>query len=151
MNANSDKEFFCEQRKAVGIPDHNYNTVIQNCLMLRDVIVPAVKGFGHKVLFPTPWAQSKEDEDFFNTTLETLGQIVKDDIKLGTIYTRLVLATPGEEVSDDVKNNSFLLMAQQQVQLLLFKYLKHKHSEDIFRAQSEYDSLVRYVHRLYQT
>ena len=117
--------------------------LVSNSNLLRDLNVPAVKGFGHKIMFPTPWALYKEDEDFFNTTLETLGQIVKDDLKLGTIFTRLVIATPGDEVSDDVKNNRLLLQAQQQIQMLLFKYLRHKHAEDIFRAQSEYDTLVR--------
>ena len=39
----------------------------------------------------------------FNLTMKTIGEIVKDDVKLGTLYTTLVMATPGEELSDEAK------------------------------------------------
>ena len=45
-------------------------------------------------IFKTPWARKPEDEEFFQHTLQTVGEIVKDDVKLGTIYIFLVLATP---------------------------------------------------------
>ena len=35
--------------------------------------------------------------------MKTIGEIVKDDVKLGTLYTTLVMATPGEELSDEAK------------------------------------------------
>jgi hypothetical protein len=35
--------------------------------------------------------------------METVGDIVKDDVKLGTLYATLVLASPGEEQSDEAK------------------------------------------------
>ena len=105
MNANSDKGIFIEQRKACGVPSYLID-LIRNQFLLAGVNendVPAVKGFGHHILFPSPWAQSREDEEFFSNTLDTLGNIVKDDVKLGTIYTLLVLATPGDEVSEESK------------------------------------------------
>ena len=39
----------------------------------------------------------------FNQTMQTVGEIVKDDVKLGTLYTTLILATPGEELSHMAK------------------------------------------------
>jgi len=102
MKANSDKGIFIEQRKACGVPSYLID-LIRNQFLLAGVNendVPAVKGFGHHIMFPSPWAQSREDEEFFSNTLDTLGNIVKDDVKLGTIYTLLVLATPGDEVSE---------------------------------------------------
>ena len=35
--------------------------------------------------------------------MKTIGEIVKDDVKLGTLYTTLVMATPGEELSHEAK------------------------------------------------
>ena len=39
----------------------------------------------------------------FNHTMQTVGEIVKDDVKLGTLYATLILATPGEELSHMTK------------------------------------------------
>ena len=44
-----------------------------------------------------------QDELFLLSTLEQLGSIVKDDVKLGTLYVTLVLATPGAQLSDTAK------------------------------------------------
>ena len=49
-------------------------------------------------IFKTPWARKLEDEEFFQCTIQTVGEIVKDDVKLGTIYIFLVLATPSVDL-----------------------------------------------------
>ena len=36
-------------------------------------------------------------------TLTRLGEIVKDDVKLGTVYLTLVLATPPSEATEETK------------------------------------------------
>ena len=46
-------------------------------------------------IFTTPWAVDYEDEVFFKKTVNLLGNIVKDDVKLGTLFMILILATPG--------------------------------------------------------
>ena len=51
-------------------------------------------------LFASPWADTPEDELFYVSTLEKLGRIVQDDVKLGTLYIALILATPGAELSE---------------------------------------------------
>ena len=54
-------------------------------------------------IFKSPWAKKTEDEEFFYRTMETVGDIVRDDVKLGTLYITLVLATPGAELSQAAK------------------------------------------------
>ena len=46
-------------------------------------------------IFATPWAVDYENEVFFKKTVNLLGNIVKDDVKLGTLFMILILATPG--------------------------------------------------------
>jgi hypothetical protein len=53
--------------------------------------------------FTSPWAVRYEDEVFFLKTLESVGNIVKDDVLLGTLYSTLILATPGARLADDTK------------------------------------------------
>ena len=53
--------------------------------------------------FQSPWARKKEDEDYLSRTLTRLGEIVKDDVKLGTVYLTLVLATPPSEATEETK------------------------------------------------
>ena len=43
------------------------------------------------------WARQQSDDYMFNMTMEAVGDMVKDEVKLGTLYATLVLATPGEE------------------------------------------------------
>ena len=50
-------------------------------------------------IFTTPWAVHYEEEIFFNKTVTLLGNIVKDDVKLGTLFMILILATPGAGLS----------------------------------------------------
>jgi hypothetical protein len=75
-------------------------------------------------IFNSPWAIHKSDEDLFNQTLKTVGEIVKDDVKLGTLYVTLVLATPGEELSQEakvffiLKNLNRLKLFHRQIQPL---------------------------------
>ena len=57
-------------------------------------------------LFKSPWARRKSDEEFFKATLLTLGNLVKDDIKLGTLYATLVLITPEDEKVNHRSNNT---------------------------------------------
>ena len=54
-------------------------------------------------MFNSPWANHPSDEDKFNHTIKTVGEIVKDDVMLGTLFVTLILATPGEELSQVTK------------------------------------------------
>ena len=53
--------------------------------------------------FTSPWAESYDDEVFFLSTLESVGNIVKDDVHLGALYSTLILATPGAKLADSTK------------------------------------------------
>ena len=47
-------------------------------------------------IFTSPWAVTIQEEEKFEATIEAIGRIIKDDIALGTLYSLLVLATPGD-------------------------------------------------------
>ena len=65
--------------------------------------VPSIKVLGPCSPFKSPWARNKEDEEYLSRTLSRLGEIVKDDVKLGTLYLTLVLATPSTEATQETK------------------------------------------------
>ena len=48
-------------------------------------------------------AANPENELFFVSTMDKLGRIVQDDVKLGTLYITLILATPGAELSEKAR------------------------------------------------
>ena len=110
--------------------------------------------------FQSPWARKKEDEDYLSRTLTRLGEIVKDDVKLGTVYLTLVLATPPSEATEETKasteqedvwnifmsdwyfqSNPWLVSVQQEVGLLLYRYLSNKYRGDKDQAEQLYNDL----------
>ena len=93
--------------------------------------------------------------------MEAIGEIVKDDVKLGTLYVTLVLATPGEELSQETKvrenwrrfenhaetflqTNPDLAKVQQEITLLLYRYIKAKY-KDTDTAYQILNQLLRSV------
>ena len=99
-------------------------------------------------MFVSPWAKSQEDEAYFCRTLDTLGDIVRDDVKLGTLYLLLVLATPGRAAPPQLRADPTLAAAQYELRLLLYRYLKHKHLQLPDTADLQYNSLLRLVSEL---
>ena len=59
-------------------------------------------------MFDSPWAKTTEDEVFFTNTLDTIGNIVRDDVKLGTLYLAITLLTPDGTISNDIKVVSWI-------------------------------------------
>ena len=113
-------------------------------------------------IFDSPWAKNKADEDFFEHVMQTIGSIVKDDVKLGTMYATLLLAIPNEVLFPDVKvvcsdlllsnerltkllllqKNEHLLIIQNEVSLLIFRYLKNKYKDPIL-AENTLNTMLR--------
>jgi hypothetical protein len=46
----------------------------------------------------------------FEKTVKTLGELVKDDIKLGTLYMFLILVTPGSTTSHITRVSSLFII-----------------------------------------
>ena len=104
IKANSDKENFYEQKRAVGLPEEVIDKSFEYAVIDRSVQsvrsknqietkawsfreqVPTLKSYGNEILFASPWAKKLSDEEFFSQTLDSLGNIVRDDVKLGTLY-----------------------------------------------------------------
>ena len=78
--------------------------------------MPCINVLGPFSPFQSPWARKKEDEDYLSRTLTRLGEIVKDDVKLGTVYLTLVLATPPSEATEETKAST----EQDEVENILF-------------------------------
>ena len=94
-------------------------------------------------IFTTPWAVNYDEEIFFKKTVRLLGSIVNDDVKLGTLFMILVLATPGASLSVEAqvckyleninlhqtcycKADPCLKKVQADISLLVYRYLKNK-------------------------
>jgi len=128
MMANSDKPNYVEQRKASGIftkkckeafelmfPDYQYGIKsLQHLSIDKDDL---------RVDNPT------QDDIFFFRTLETVGGLIKDDLKMGAIFSTLILATPASYLSHSSKSNFSLKQVQNEISLLLFRYLRDKVGE----------------------
>ena len=117
------------------------------CFHFRDQI-PTIKSYGVEMLFRSPWAKNLSDEEFFSQTLDTLGNIVRDDVKLGTLYMLLILATPGESSPEDIKQSPLIESARYEIRLLLYRYLKNKFPGLPERAEEEYNCLLRLLSQL---
>ena len=60
----------------------------------------------------------------FNKTLETVGDIVKDDFKFRTLFVTLVMVTPGEELSEETKASHYVVYYNMSL-TLLFRETQH--------------------------
>ena len=71
----------------------------------KDICRSAVHSYDplQQDIFTTPWAVHYEDELFFNKTVTLLGDIIKDDVKLGTLFMILILSTPGSCLSAEAQ------------------------------------------------
>ena len=86
--------------------------------------------------FTSPWAAKLEDEEFFSRTLETVGSIIKEDVKLGTLYCTLLLATPGQNLSQASLTNHSLHKVQQEMRFLMFRYLSNKYGNSQYASNT---------------
>merc|ERR1712183_5060 len=105
MKINDDKVFLMEQRKAAGLSSSLplCNDDVLEGAVFDKRAVPCINVLGPCSPFQSPWACNKEDEEYLSRTLRRLGEIVKDDVKLGTVYLTLVLATPSSQASQETK------------------------------------------------
>jgi len=94
----------------------------------KDICRSAVHSYDplQQDIFTTPWAVHYEDELFFNKTVTLLGDIIKDDVKLGTLFMILILSTPGSCLSAEARADPSLNRVQSDTSLLMYRYLKDK-------------------------
>lgn len=129
---NSNKTSFVEQKKAAGIENPTLLHIIDHVFPGNRYALKSIDRYA-LAIFESPWAARREDEVFFTETLDHLGNIVKDDVKLGTIFVFLVLSTPGENLSDLTKNDPVLTNIRNDISELLYKYLqKNSNGVDVF-------------------
>ena len=86
-------------------------------------------------------SQRPSDLEFLITALDQLGEIVKEDVKLGTLFVPLILAKPRVHLFKPVRKDPSLLRVQREMAIHLFCYLKHKGRNSTL-ANTETDSLL---------
>eukprot|EP00092_Neocalanus_flemingeri_P058229 GFUD01069348.1.p1 GENE.GFUD01069348.1~~GFUD01069348.1.p1 ORF type:complete len:475 (-),score=70.21 GFUD01069348.1:54-1478(-) len=125
LKANRNKETFVNQHRASGTFTNSFEKACSSLFPHNIHALASVDPLNIS-LFASPWAVRYEDEQFFCRTLETVGSIIKDDVKLGTLYCTLVLSTPGINQSKAAQNDPSLLQVQREMTILIFRYLSHK-------------------------
>jgi len=122
---NKNKDTFVNQHRASGTFTKSFRKA---CLAVFPDTIDLVSSFDPRnvVQFTSPWAAKFEDEVFFSRTIETVGSIIKDDVKLGTLYCTLLLATPGPNLSKAAQTNPSLQKVQREMSILIYRYLAHK-------------------------
>eukprot|EP00092_Neocalanus_flemingeri_P036357 GFUD01039580.1.p1 GENE.GFUD01039580.1~~GFUD01039580.1.p1 ORF type:complete len:173 (+),score=26.98 GFUD01039580.1:103-621(+) len=136
---NLEKKFFIDQHVASGFysksMEEAYYKVFPNNRFAVSSIDPLVAYTQFEKL---------QDGKFFLDTLKTTGKILKDDIKLGALYTILILSTPGANASDEAKTCKALIADQKSLGLLIFRYLKDS-LQDSNLASHTTNNLLRLI------
>ena len=101
--------------------------------------IPCSDGLENTNLNP----KDQDEEIFFNNTLKTLGDIVQDDVNLGTIFSFLVILSPSPDAFVEIREHTSILKAQHNFQLLLFRYFHNKYEGNPTKADEDYNMLLR--------
>jgi len=125
LREHSEAGTFVAQHIAAGAYSHRLAQIYQNYFGDDKEAVRSFNPLKTKI-FTSPWAVRREDEEFLICTLGLLGRLVGQDTKLGTLFCALVLLTPGANLSHRARNDAILKKLQNDVALLMFRYLKKK-------------------------
>jgi len=148
LKEHCDAGTFVDQHIAAGVYSRQLAQIYENYFGDDKEAVRSFNPLKNK-LFTSPWAVRREDEVFFSTTLDMLGSLVGEDTKLGTLFCALVLLTPGANLSHRARNDAILKKLQNDVALLIFRYLKKKtqNLEEANRVIGLFMKLVGDLHR----
>jgi len=96
-------------------------------------------------MFTSPWAQSMDDEIFFEETMKNLGDLIKDDRKLMVAYQMLLMAsqTPGVK-----QTNKVVCGIQGDMAQLLYRYLSSKMS--LKEAAEKAYTMTGFINKLHR-
>jgi len=125
LREHSDVGTFVDQHIAAGAYSQRLAQIYENYFGHDKEAVKSFNPLKTKI-FTSPWAVRREDEEFLISTLGLLGRLVGQDTKLGTLFCALVLLTPGSNLSQRARNDAILKKLQNDVALLIFRYLKKK-------------------------
>ena len=80
---------------------YNYNSHQSSKFLKGQKRLAESRGLGMKdySIFRSPWAQSLEDEVFFETTVKAVGKLVEGDIKICVLYHLLLLLSSSTNLS----------------------------------------------------
>jgi len=124
MKANKDKDTMISQHKAAGTFTKTVERLLDMFFPYNRHSVKSIDPAAHDLF---DWSVvSPSQRHFYSVTLDHLGQTVKDDVKLGSLFSTLILATPGARLSSAARHDPALQMVQREISLLMFRYLRHK-------------------------
>jgi len=144
IHGNTDKGTFINQHAAAGTLNPVFEEVIKEVKGFEEV-----KSFSplNLDIFTSPWAVCLEDEEKFTNTMNEIGDLIKDDKKLGCLYFFLVLLSPVAVNAGQV-HPEFAKM-QKVLSLLTYRYIKSK-TKDTSKANSIMDRLRRLIKDLHE-
>jgi len=148
LRANKGQPNLIEQQIAAGTYNKAFQIAYDKVYPYDRSVVPSFDPLQLDI-FATPWAVDYEDEVYFKKTVNLLGNIVKDDVKLGTLFMILILATPGTCLSVEAQADPSLQKLQSDISLLMYRYCKNKMDtpED---AANVMNSLLRLIPDLHK-
>jgi len=123
---NKDKLNFVDQHIAAGVFNKTFKKMYEKIFPKNGSEIRSYDPFSTKN-FISPWAVKYDDEVFFLSTLKSVAAILKDDVHLRGIYFTLILSTPGAVLSEITKTDPLLQKLQDDLRLLLYRYLENKY------------------------
>jgi len=95
--------------------------------------------------FISPWAQTWEEEVFFETTVKTLSNLIRGDMKASLIFQLFLFVSKSAET----KNDAVLIKKiQDNLSSMLYRYLTSRHHRDEAAEQvHNFIGMVTKLHR----
>merc|ERR1719233_203194 len=109
--------------------------------------LPNIKGLGMDDMahFNSPWALTRQDEDYFRDTVTQLGHLICPDMSLCAMYHTLIMCSHNMFTREQDKE---IKSVQSKTWLLLYRYLASKVGpEEAANKLSVLESFIERLHR----
>jgi len=109
--------------------------------------LPNIKGLGldDMVHYNSPWALSRQDEDFFRQTASQLGNLICPDVSLCSMYHTLIMCSYNMFTREQDKE---IKSVQNKTWLLMYRYLASKVGpEEAAKKLSVLEGFIEKLHR----
>ena len=131
-----------------GFPNELFNMFIGDFPEMKDLMDnEGMRGakIGDYALFISPWAQTEEDEIFFEKTILDLGKILEDDCKLSVIFQMLLMISTPPGCKRPCKQ---ICEIQGDLAQLLYRYLSSSLKRD--EASRKAHLLIGFLNKLHR-
>ena len=74
----------------------------------------------------SPWAMTREQEDFFDATMSCLAETIDQDNTISTLFKLLVLVSTSKEARPGIAEHPKLMEVETELVLIMYRYLVSK-------------------------